>query len=276
MIVVVGLALTALAAVHLAVASADNYYDLVLANKLVGRLRDPGAFGSLDQRACRVEQNVTEAISVEDVGHPHMWMTSENGRPSIYIGKTFLVQVLPLDAKGAGTSASGLAQAWLAGFQQQFPRAEPCTKMGHGACGAAASTGGGCSAPEKRAPVCVPAADKELVGDLAALLTEARGAPAEGVDAKLAELSTQIGELVWSKSTNKSEGDLQSAEGARQAVASALHALEYVRKIPADTFTSEKTLVALTTVKRVRTAVGSTMPEATPTVTPAPTPAVGG
>jgi len=275
MIVLVGLTLAALAAVHVAAASVDDYYDIVLANKLVGRLRDPGAFGSLNRRACRVEQNVTEAISVEDVGHPRMWTTSENGRPSIYIGRTFLVQILPLDARGAGTSASALARAWLAGFQQQFPRAEPCTKMGR-AGGAAASTGGGRNAPARRAPACVPEADKELVGDVEALLTEARGAPAEGADAKLAELATQIGELVWSKSRNNSEGEFGSAEGAGQAIASALHAVEYVRRISADTFASEKTLVAVTTVKRVRTAVGSTMPEAAPAVTPMPAPAPGG
>ncbi|MBM3471889.1 MAG: hypothetical protein FJX75_01285, partial [Armatimonadetes bacterium] len=158
---------------------AGDYYDVILANKLVCRLRDAGGYGSVSERGSAVEKNVVEALSVENVGNPRMWTKSMGGLPAIYIGGTFLVQVRPGDAAGTGSSVSGLARQWLAAFRQQFPRAEPVTKMGRGGGGAAASTGGIGPGPTRRQPVVVPDEDKALVEEIERLLGDGRALPAE-------------------------------------------------------------------------------------------------
>ena len=132
-------------------AIAGDYYDIILANRLVGRLRDAGPYGSVSARASQVEKNIVEALSVEDVGEPKLWTKLEDGLPSIYIGGTFLVQVRPGDVAGKDISTRTLARQWVAGFEQQFPRAEPVTKMGSSGGGNSAA-GSGASGPTPPPP----------------------------------------------------------------------------------------------------------------------------
>ncbi|MBM3501636.1 MAG: hypothetical protein FJX74_23530, partial [Armatimonadetes bacterium] len=69
-------------------AHAGEYYDVILANKLVCRLRDAGGYGSVSERGSAVEKNVVEALSVENVGNPRMSIRTVGGLPAVYIGGT--------------------------------------------------------------------------------------------------------------------------------------------------------------------------------------------
>jgi hypothetical protein len=235
---------------------AGEYYDVILANKLVCRLRDAGAYGSVSERGSAVEKNVVEALSVENVGNPRMWTKSVNGLPGIYIGGTFLVQVRPGDATGTGSSVSSLARQWLAAFRQQFPRAEPVTKMGRGGGGAAASTGGSGPAPTRRQPVVVPDEDKPLVEEVERLLVDTRGLPAEDFEANGTAVALETTALIWRTSAGPTTcADFDALQGRDQAVQSTLNGLKYVRDMSDQSFSDQRTLIAVTVVKRVRTAL---------------------
>jgi hypothetical protein len=260
-------AATILAGAVLMPAFAEDYYDVILANQLVCRLRDPGGFGSVSERGCRVEQNVVEALSVEDVGHPRMWVKAEGGVPSLYIGKTFLLQVRAGDAAGTGRSVSSLARTWLVAFQQQFPRAEPVTKQG--ASGAGASLGA-VTGPVPSAPLVVPDVDRALVASVEQVLADVRAMDAACFQAQEAGVATQVAELVWAKSRNRCEGALKDVAGADKALGSALNGIKYARELAPESYTKQKTLVAVTVVKRVRTAVGSSMPDTPPAMPSVP------
>jgi len=248
---------TALISVLSGSVSAGEYYDVILANQLVCRLRDAGGYGSVSERGSSVEKNVVEALSVENVGSPKMWVKTVNGLPAIYIGGTFLVQVRRGDAAGTGSSAASLARQWLAAFKQQFPRAEPVTKIGRGG-GGGASAGGSDPTPTVRRPVVVPDEDKALVEEVERLLTDSRALTAEDFEAKAEAIATEATVLIWRASSPSQAATCSDSEllgGKAAAVQSAVNGLKFARDVSDESFGGQRTLVALTIVKRVRAAL---------------------
>jgi hypothetical protein len=236
--------------------AADDYYDVVLANRLVCRLREAGGHGSVSERGSAVEKNVVEALSVENVGSPRMWTKTVGGYPAIYVGGTFLVQVRPGDARGTGLSTSSLARQWLSAFRQQFPRAEPVTKMGKGASGRAAGTGGGGALPTGKREVVVPDEDRDLVAEVGRLLTDSRAMTPEDFDARAAAVADEAATLVWRCTVGGSTCEtLDTLPGADQALQSTLNGLKFAREAPSDSFEDQRPLIAYTIVKRVRAAM---------------------
>ncbi len=241
-------------------ALAGEYYDIVLANRIIGRLRDPGPYGSISARASQVEKNIVEALSVEEVGRPKMWIKMQGGLPSIYIGATFLVQVRPGDVTGTGTSTKTVAQRWLAGFKQQFPRAEPVTKMGSsGGGGSAAGSGGGSSGPKPppKKEIVVPEEDRELVGSVQAILADTRTLAEEDFATKAEGLAAELATLIWRNGSELTCEQLAELDGAHSAVYSALNGIRYGRDLADDDFNAKKTTIAYTVVKRVRSALAA-------------------
>ena len=59
-------------------AIAGDYYDIILANRLVGRLRDPGPYGSVSARAScwRVSSSVTPAWRISAASSGRRWCMS--------------------------------------------------------------------------------------------------------------------------------------------------------------------------------------------------------
>jgi hypothetical protein len=250
-------ALTAVLCGTVVPAFAGEYYDIILANRLIGRLRDPGESGSVSVRGSQVEKNIVEALSVEEVGDPNLWIDMEDDTPSIYIGKTFLVQILPGDVAGKDMKRKSLAKHWLAGFEQQFPRAEPVTKIGSTGANAAAASGGA-GRPTAPKPVTVPEEDKELVARIEAMLAESRAMEAEDFEASEEVLATQAATLIWQDSQDADSGCVTQLEGAAKAIRSALNGLRHLRETSDEMFDQQKTLVAVTIVQRVRKSIAPT------------------
>jgi hypothetical protein len=252
-----GIALWSLAGLVGAAAEAGEYYDVILANRLVCRLRDPGGYGSVSERGSAVEKNVTEALSVENVGNPKMSIRTVGGLPAVYIGGTFLVQVRSGDAAGTGSSVASLARQWMGAFKQQFPRAEPVTKIGRGGGGSAASSGGD-AGPRPRQPVVVPAEDRALVEEVERLLVDARALTEEDFAERSPSIATEAAVLIWRTST-PTEGstcsDFDLLAGKPTALQSTLNGLKFAREASEASFGEQRTLVALTVVKRVRAAL---------------------
>lgn len=107
--------------------------NIVVAGQVVARLTARGDFASAVQRAARVDQRITQAISVENVGQPRMSVRAVGGVPTIFVGNTMLLGVHEEDAARYGMSPEQVAAQWSANLARQFPRAEPCIRMGKAA-----------------------------------------------------------------------------------------------------------------------------------------------
>ncbi len=103
--------------------------DIVLAGQVVARIKDPGEFTSVRERASKIDQRIADAISVEDVGEPKMWARKIDGLWSVGIGETFLLHCYPMDARIYGKSTRQVAGLWKANFKRLFPLAEPTIHM---------------------------------------------------------------------------------------------------------------------------------------------------
>ncbi len=117
--------------VWLVVAMAANAAteNIVLAGEVVCRIADPGPYGSVQRRAAQIDKRICEALSIEDVGNPKMWVAQRNGLWSVFIGKTYLISVYPGDTRLYGKPAYAVASYWASRFKHLFPLAEPVTKM---------------------------------------------------------------------------------------------------------------------------------------------------
>ncbi|MGD8240237.1 MAG: hypothetical protein PVH68_16905 [Armatimonadota bacterium] len=120
--------LTALVAVALSIAGAalaQQAEPIVVASKIVARVRDAGDFTNVFQRTAKVQQRITECISKKEAGTPKMWLKKENERWSIYCHTTMLMQVWPGDAAPQNIDELSLAKMWLTNFERELPNAEP-------------------------------------------------------------------------------------------------------------------------------------------------------
>lgn len=103
----------------------DQPEDIVVAGKIVARVRDPGEFSSTMERAQKINARIVEAISKKEVGEPKMALKQEGGAPAIYCGTTMLMRVYPGDAKANNLSPKSLARLWMKNFERELPNCEP-------------------------------------------------------------------------------------------------------------------------------------------------------
>ncbi len=106
-------------------AYAQDTADIVVAGKIVARVRDKGPYGSVMQRRAAVDKQIAEAISKKEVGVPQMSLRQENGLWTIYCGTTRLMSVYPAEAEANGLEERELAALWLRNFERELPNAEP-------------------------------------------------------------------------------------------------------------------------------------------------------
>lgn len=114
-------------------APAADYEDVFLANTLVARLRDPGKFTTLGERAAKVEALLIEVLSTQDTMHPQVTIKQEAGSWTVYSGPVRVLSVLPKDATGAAMPAKALAQTWANNLKKLLPLATPPSRMGSAA-----------------------------------------------------------------------------------------------------------------------------------------------
>lgn len=110
-------------------AFASSPVPVVVAGRVVFRIVDPGPYGTLAARLQAIDQQISEAISCEDVGNPKMTVVQRGGLWSVYIGKTFLASVYAGDAKLYGQPAKRVAELWAARLKEAFPLAQPLGQM---------------------------------------------------------------------------------------------------------------------------------------------------
>lgn len=144
---------------------------VVLAGRVVFRIADPGPYGTLQARLQAIDQQITQAISCEDVGNPRMVVVERKGLWSIFIGNTFLTSVYAGDATLYGKPPRAVAEKWASELKKAFPLAEPVCRLGKESKAALLDRPGGAS---QAAPLKVPTEHWGIVNLYMMLLWKAR------------------------------------------------------------------------------------------------------
>lgn len=182
------------------VAVAQDYANIVVGGEVVARIRTGGAYGSIYQRQAKIDQRITEALSAElesifdqEADGPDLDVNRVDGRWTLSIGNTTLIQALPEDAAPLGCSTRGLVYQWKENFHRQLPRAVSPIKV-----------------PEwwkeqhpdslaqiEKKPHGLPARDAPLVREVVAILDVARALPQEQFEEIEPELKRSILQRIW-------------------------------------------------------------------------------
>lgn len=179
---------------------------VILANKVAAKITAPGPFNSIFDRVAYIDKQVSQAISVEDVGRPKMYIMPGK-EPAIFIGKTLLTRVYPADVAGRGVTQMDLAKSWKANFEKLFPLAEPCIRMGRGKPAAASTTPSYTPPPvSPPAAVCVPTQDWAMVAVLLDHLLSARACDSAGFQAELPNLVARVYDDILQGMINSAQG----------------------------------------------------------------------
>ncbi len=104
---------------------AQQAEPVVVANQIVARVRDKGDCTNVFQRAAKVQQRITETISLKQAGTPQLSLKQEDERWCIYNYETMLIRIWPEDAAPQNIDELSLAQMWLKNFERELPNAEP-------------------------------------------------------------------------------------------------------------------------------------------------------
>ncbi len=117
-------------------AVAQDSANIVIANTVVARIRTGGDFGSIYAREAKISQRIVDALSYEldDIfsqAHdgPNMKVYQSDGRWSLAVGDTMLIQAYREDASPLGISTRDLIYQWKENFRRQLPRAVAPSKV---------------------------------------------------------------------------------------------------------------------------------------------------
>ena len=125
--ILVGVAALALAATG-AKAQPQQYtmqYKNVIANELVFIVRVGAGGLSATERVDRLNERLAYILGYERLSPGNVYIQTEAGMPTIYVGRSRLFTVTPADAEAVGASPGTLAQIWLANLRRALPQARP-------------------------------------------------------------------------------------------------------------------------------------------------------
>jgi hypothetical protein len=124
------LSLTVLAALALVTPLlAQGNEDIALGGGLVARLRDPGAYATVRERAAKVNQKLCDVVSTKDTQHPQVTVKQKGHLWTVYAWDIAVLPVYPGEAEANGVSEKELAQRWAKNLTRLLPKATPCSKL---------------------------------------------------------------------------------------------------------------------------------------------------
>lgn len=109
--------------------SAAETADIAVGGGLVARLRDPGSFASVRDRAANVDKNICEVVSNKDTLHPMVTVKQKGGLWTVYAWDIAVMNVTPAEAKINGVTEKNLATNWADNLRLRLPKATPCSKL---------------------------------------------------------------------------------------------------------------------------------------------------
>jgi len=222
---------------------ATDYEEIVLANKVVARIRTGGEHGNVSARAGKINQRLVQALSYEDCVNPQMSAVDVNGRWTISVGSTMLIQVYPEDVAAAGLTDTALAMQWKDNLAAQLPLAVSPVKLG----GADVPGEDPVALPSEPRPAGVPAEDLPLVAQMVGLFDRARQLDDAQYDLQRPELEASVLSMIWSYRRGPHCGPPPVTRDPRVG-----NALRLVRLVLDERYRIERDMVAGTTIKRVR------------------------
>ncbi len=117
------------AALAASAAWAQQSVDIVLAGRIVARLRDKGDYDSLAQRAAKVDQRMADVISYENTQNPQVSVKPVAGLYHVFVGKRDVIAVFPGDAAPQKLDPKTLAIRWMTNIKVALPLTTPVTKI---------------------------------------------------------------------------------------------------------------------------------------------------
>jgi hypothetical protein len=133
---------------------AQQSVDIVIAGRIVARIRDKGGYASLADRAARADQRIADVISFEDTQHPKVSVRQADGLWHVFVGKRDVIAVFPGDARPQKIDPKTLATQWMRNVQKALPLATPMSKLPPPKPGPMPT--GGTPAPKPETPVVPP------------------------------------------------------------------------------------------------------------------------
>ncbi|MEN6645139.1 MAG: hypothetical protein ABFE08_22070 [Armatimonadia bacterium] len=103
--------------------------DISLGGALVARLRDPGSFKTVDERAASVDKVLIEVISKEDTQHPQVALKQKGNLWTVYAWDRPVMAVYPAEAAANKMTEKALGLQWANKLRAQLPKATPCSKL---------------------------------------------------------------------------------------------------------------------------------------------------
>lgn len=103
--------------------------DISLGGALVARLRDPGSFKTVDERAASVDKVLIEVISKEDTQHPEVMLKQKGNLWTVYAWDKPVMTVYPAEAAANNMTEKQLGLQWANKLRAQLPKATPCSKL---------------------------------------------------------------------------------------------------------------------------------------------------
>ncbi|MGI5817836.1 MAG: hypothetical protein ACOX9R_07030 [Armatimonadota bacterium] len=232
------------------VAVAQDFANIVVGGEVVARIRTGGPHGSIYARQARIDQRVVQALSderphifVQALGGPDLKVYQSEGRWTLGIGNTMLIQAFPEDA--VGTTTQALIHQWRENFKRQLPRA--CSPI-HVPQWWRDANPDATGTTEKRMHN-LPAEDAVLVREVAEILEDTRQITNEQFEARLPAMERTLIEWVWAY-RHPSCGAPPMTEHIR-----AKSALKRARGLSDTEYGLEKWWMAGLTIERLRDAM---------------------
>ncbi len=231
-------------------AVAQDYANIVVANRIVARIRTGGQYGSLYAREARISQRIVDALSYEldnifsqEHDGPAMSVYRSGGLWTLAVGDTMLIQAYPEDAAPLGISTKQLIYQWRENFRQQLPRAVAPSKVPQWWKDAHPDAVGGPGSFQSHG---LPDEDVPLVREIVAIFDAARAMPQEQFEQLRPAIGRAILERIWTYRAAESRPLPQETHIRIRS------ALTRVRTVDDAKYAAEKYMVAGVTIRKLR------------------------
>jgi hypothetical protein len=108
---------------------AQEPVDVVVAGRIIARIRDKGTYASLAERAAKVDQRLADVLSFENTQRPNVSAKRVGGLWHVFVGKRDVIAVFPGDAKPQRIDPRLLAGLWMRNLRTALPLATPVSKL---------------------------------------------------------------------------------------------------------------------------------------------------
>lgn len=112
---------------------AQQSENVNIANGVVARIRTPGPYANLKERAAAIDKAIAEIISTQDTQNPQVSLKEVDGVWHVFVGPVKVIGVYPAEAEANGIGARQLAAMWANNIRERLPLTTPVSRMPAGA-----------------------------------------------------------------------------------------------------------------------------------------------